>query len=119
MRGSIRDYLNRSRAAFLRFTPDTRPVESIALVGNGPIDAYVDALRSTFALDIRLADYSEHAITDSAASAGAAASAAAYVELRLDGAKPLFGVGISPNIVTASLQAVTSAVNRALRADVS
>jgi len=42
--------------------------------------------------------------------------AAAYAEFRLDGAKPLFGVGISPNIVTASLRAVTSAVNRALRA---
>src|SRR5262245_13360884 len=50
--------------------------------GNGPIDAYVDALRTTFALDIRLADYSEHAITDSAASAGAAASAAARSEER-------------------------------------
>jgi 2-isopropylmalate synthase len=84
-------------------------------VGNGPIDAYVDALRTTFGLDIRLADYSEHAITGTTSEVGAAASAAAYVELRLDGAKPLFGVGISPNIVTASLQAVTSAVNRALR----
>ncbi|HUL04684.1 MAG TPA: 2-isopropylmalate synthase [Candidatus Acidoferrum sp.] len=84
-------------------------------VGNGPIDAYVDALRTTFGLDIRLADYSEHAITGTTSEVGAAASAAAYVELRLDGARPLFGVGISPNIVTASLQAVTSAVNRALR----
>ena len=69
----------------------------------------------TYGLDIRLADYSEHAITGTTSEVGAAASAAAYVELRLDGAKPLFGVGISPNIVTASLQAVTSAVNRALR----
>jgi len=69
-------------------------------------------LRTTFGLDIRLADYSEHAITGITSEVGAAASAAAYVELRLDGAKPLFGVGISPNIVTASLQAVTSAVNR-------
>jgi 2-isopropylmalate synthase len=86
-------------------------------VGNGPIDAYVDALRSTFALDIRLADYSEHAITGASSEVGASASAAAYVELRLDGAKPFFGVGISANIVTASLQAVTSAVNRALRVD--
>ena len=91
-----------------------RAVEGI---GNGPIDAYVDALRTAFALDIRLADYSEHAITGAESEVGAAASAAAYVELRLDGAKPLFGVGISPNIVTASLQAVTSALNRALRAD--
>jgi 2-isopropylmalate synthase len=84
-------------------------------MGNGPIAAYVDALRAAFGLDIRLADYSEHAITGASAEVGAGATAAAYVELRLDGARPLFGVGISPNIVTASLQAVTSAVNRALR----
>jgi len=95
---------------------DGRP-RAVEGIGNGPIDAYVDALRSTFDLDIRLADYSEHAITGLSSEAGAAASAAAYVELRLDGAKPLFGVGISPNIVTASLQAVTSAVNRALRSE--
>ena len=79
--------------------------------GTGPIDGYVDALGHAYGLDIRVVDYSEHAI-----GLGADTSAAAYVELRLDGAKPLFGVGISPNIVTASLQAVTSAVNRALRA---
>ena len=78
--------------------------------GTGPIDGYVDALGHAYGLDIRVVDYSEHAI-----GLGADTSAAAYVELRLDGAKPLFGVGISPNIVTASLQAVTSAVNRALR----
>jgi 2-isopropylmalate synthase len=86
-------------------------------IGNGPIDAYVDALRSAFALDIRLADYSEHALAGASSDVGAGAAAAAYVELRLDGAKPLFGVGISPNIVTASLQAVTSAVNRAMRVE--
>jgi 2-isopropylmalate synthase len=80
--------------------------------GTGPIDGYVDALKQAFALDIRLVDYSEHAI-----GTGADTSAAAYVELRLDGRRSLFGVGIDPNIVTASLQAVTSAVNRALRED--
>ncbi|HTO84513.1 MAG TPA: 2-isopropylmalate synthase [Methylomirabilota bacterium] len=76
--------------------------------GTGPIDGYVDALKQAFALDIRLVDYSEHAI-----GAGADTSAAAYVELRLDGQRSLFGVGIDANIVTASLKAVISAVNRA------
>src|SRR5262249_27038151 len=67
--------------------------------GTGPIDGYLDALKHAFALDIRLVDYSEHAI-----GTGADTSAAAYVELRLDGRRSLFGVGIDANIVTASLQ---------------
>jgi 2-isopropylmalate synthase len=80
-------------------------------IGNGPIDSFVNALSQGFGLEIRLVDYSEHAI-----GIGANTSAAAYVELAIDGQKPLFGVGINPNIVSASLQAVVSAVNRGLRA---
>jgi 2-isopropylmalate synthase len=73
--------------------------------GNGPIDAFVNAL----GLDIRLMDYHEHAIGH-----GANASAACYVELRLDDGPTLFGAGIDSNIVTASFKAVLSAVNRQL-----
>jgi 2-isopropylmalate synthase len=80
-------------------------------IGNGPIDSFVNALSQGFGLEIRLVDYSEHAV-----GIGANTSAAAYVELAIDGQKPLFGVGINPNIVSASLQAVVSAVNRGLRA---
>ncbi|GGY42146.1 2-isopropylmalate synthase [Pseudoduganella albidiflava] len=74
--------------------------------GNGPIDAFVDAL----GLDIKLMDYHEHAIGH-----GANAKAACYVELRLDNGPTLFGAGIDSNIVTASFKAVLSAVNRQLR----
>jgi 2-isopropylmalate synthase len=73
--------------------------------GNGPIDAFVNAL----GLDIRLMDYHEHAL-----GSGANACAACYVELRLDGGPTLFGAGIDSNIVTASFKAVLSAVNRQL-----
>ncbi len=73
--------------------------------GNGPIDAFVNAL----GLDIRLMDYHEHAI-----SSGANACAACYVELRLANGPTLFGAGIDSNIVTASFKAVLSAVNRQL-----
>jgi 2-isopropylmalate synthase len=73
--------------------------------GNGPIDAFVDAL----GLDIKLMDYHEHAIGH-----GANAKAACYVELRLDNGPTLFGAGIDSNIVTASFKAVLSAVNRQL-----
>jgi 2-isopropylmalate synthase len=71
--------------------------------GNGPIDAFVDAL----GLDVKLMDYNEHAI-----GSGANAQAACYVELRLDDGPTLFGVGMDSNIVTASFKAVLSAVNR-------
>ncbi|CAN7438885.1 2-isopropylmalate synthase [Pseudoduganella sp. LjRoot289] len=74
--------------------------------GNGPIDAFVDAL----GLDIKLMDYHEHAI-----GSGANAKAACYVELRLENGPTLFGAGIDSNIVTASFKAVLSAVNRQIK----
>jgi 2-isopropylmalate synthase len=73
--------------------------------GNGPIDAFVDAL----GLDIRLMDYHEHAL-----GSGANAQAACYVELRLNNGQTIFGVGIDGSIVTASFKAVLSAINRQL-----
>ena len=86
--------------------------EVLTGVGNGPIDAFVDAL-STRGLTVKVHDYHEHAI-----GAGADARAAAYLEVQVEGAtggKVFWGVGIDPNIVTASLRAVVSAVNRAAR----
>jgi 2-isopropylmalate synthase len=76
--------------------------------GNGPIAAFVDALKA-LDVDVRVLDYAEHAM-----SAGGDARAAAYVECAV-GERVLWGVGIDPNIVTASLRAVVSAVNRAQR----
>ena len=73
--------------------------------GNGPIDAFVNAL----GLDLRLMDYHEHAI-----GSGANARAACYVELRVENGPTVFGAGIDQNIVTASFKAVLSAVNRHL-----
>ena len=74
--------------------------------GNGPIAAFVDAL-ATLGHDVRVLDYSEHAL-----SSGGDAKAAAYLECAV-GDRVLWGVGIDPNIVTASLKAIVSAVNRA------
>jgi 2-isopropylmalate synthase len=73
--------------------------------GDGPIDAFVDALRQV-GHEVVVLDYAEHAL-----SAGADAKAAAYVECSIGGSI-FWGVGIDPNIVTASLRAVVSAVNR-------
>ncbi|GAB4059486.1 2-isopropylmalate synthase [Catellatospora paridis] len=74
-------------------------------VGNGPIDAFIHAL-SDHAVGVRVLDYAEHALTS-----GGDAQAAAYVECDVDG-ETRWGVGIDANIVTASLKAVASAVNR-------
>ena len=74
-------------------------------VGNGPIDAFVQALKQ-LDIAVRVLDYHEHALT-----AGGDAQAAAYVECDVDGV-PVWGVGVDPNIVSASIKAVTSAVNR-------
>jgi len=77
--------------------------------GNGPIAAFVDAL-TVLDYDVRVLDYHEHAM-----SAGGDAKAAAYLECAING-QVFWGVGVDANIVTASLKAVVSAVNRASRA---
>ena len=76
--------------------------------GNGPISAFCNVMQS-YGVDIQVADYYEHAM-----SAGGDASAAAYLECSVNGGT-FWGVGIDPSTTTASLKAVISAVNRALR----
>jgi 2-isopropylmalate synthase len=78
--------------------------------GNGPIDAFVGAVNQEFGLDLRVVDYQEQAI-----SKGASASAMAFIEMQFGESESVFGAGMNPNIVTASLDAILSAVNRALR----
>ncbi|MGB3373421.1 MAG: 2-isopropylmalate synthase [Rhodococcus sp. (in: high G+C Gram-positive bacteria)] len=87
--------------------------QDISGSGNGPLAAFVDAL-STVGYDVSVLDYSEHAM-----SAGDDAQAAAYVEASVTGptgsAVTVWGAGIATSITTASLRAVVSAVNRALK----
>ena len=85
--------------------------ESVEATGNGPIAAFLNIM-SEQGIEVKLYDYVEHAL-----SAGGDALAAAYVELNVNG-KRLWGVGIDADISTASLKAVVSAVNRAVRAEV-
>ncbi|HEX8738944.1 MAG TPA: 2-isopropylmalate synthase [Casimicrobiaceae bacterium] len=74
--------------------------------GNGPVDAFVHALRSGLGIDVHVLAYHEHAT-----GSGEDATAVSYVQLRI-GERSVYGVGIDPNIVTATLRAVVSAVNR-------
>jgi 2-isopropylmalate synthase len=79
--------------------------------GNGPIDAFVHALRDDLGTALDVVDYAEHAI-----GTGADASAVAYVETVDDTGALRWGVGLDPNIITASLRAVLCA-HRRQRAD--
>jgi len=83
-------------------------VESTSGRGKGPIDAFIQVL-ADHGVRVELYDYVEHTL-----SAGGDAQAAAYVELDVDGTR-LWGVGIDADISTASLKAIVSAVNRAVR----
>ena len=74
--------------------------------GTGPIDAFVDGLNAATGRVVRVLDYHEHAT-----GSGANAQAVAYLELRVDG-QTLFGVGMDGNIVSASLKAILSGLQR-------
>lgn len=75
--------------------------------GNGPLSAFKTALADGFDLNVTLVDYQEHAV-----GTGADATAAAYVEIEAEDRTVHWGVGVNPNIVTASFQALLSAINR-------
>jgi 2-isopropylmalate synthase len=75
--------------------------------GNGPIAAFVDALRKDCGVEIRVRDYHEHAV-----GGGADAKAIAYVEAEGADGRTHWGVGQHPNIVVACLEAVVSSANQ-------
>jgi len=76
--------------------------------GNGPISAFIDVLAQQ-GLSVRVLDYIEHTM-----GSGSNANAASYMELDVQG-KVLWGAGIDGDITVASLKAIISGVNRALR----
>ncbi|MET1051473.1 MAG: 2-isopropylmalate synthase [Mycetocola sp.] len=100
-----------SRMAGVDLTVDLRDGEEVTEAtasGNGPIAAFLSILRER-GIEVTLYDYVEHTL-----GASGDAQAAAYVELQV-GDRRLWGVGIDGDISTASLKAVVSAVNRAIR----
>jgi 2-isopropylmalate synthase len=81
-------------------------LETLIGQGSGPIDAIVQAI----GLDFDVLSYEEHS-----RGKGSAAQAVSYIEITTRSRRTLFGAGMHPNIITASLLAVISAVNRAIR----
>jgi 2-isopropylmalate synthase len=82
--------------------------------GNGPIAGFVAALNAEYDLNLSVKDYSEHSLQQ-----GSDANAICYMEIEdTNSGKRWFGAGIHGNIVTASLEALVSAANRALAGDI-
>ena len=94
-------------------TPDAQPVErELSGIGNGPIAAFINALHN-LGVTVSVMDYVEHTMT-----ASTDAMAASYVECQI-GEDPetqiIWGVGIDSSIITSSLKAIISAINRSQR----
>lgn len=83
-------------------------LKSFDAVGNGPLDAALKGLQKELGIQVKILDYTEHAL-----GGGENAQAAAYIQmLNLTTGKMTFGVGISSNITRASIRAIFSALNR-------
>ena len=92
--------------AIVRFNGRDHEITSI---GNGPISAFVDGVRSHFGLQFTLADFGQNT-----RSSSSKAEAAAYVELKKtdEGDRSVYGAGIDTSITMAPIKAVISALNR-------
>ncbi|MDO9174151.1 MAG: 2-isopropylmalate synthase, partial [Actinomycetota bacterium] len=85
---------------------DDQPV-TVTGEGNGPIDAFVRALRNGLGATLDVVDYAEHAVGQ-----GSEANAVAYIETKNGDGRVLWGVGIDPSTITAALRAVLQAHER-------
>ncbi|MEM6492983.1 MAG: 2-isopropylmalate synthase [Pseudomonadota bacterium] len=81
--------------------------QSVSGRGNGLISSVVTTIEETFGLDIKVRDYTEHAL-----GSGRDARAAAYLECE-SGGRVIWGCGIDTDVATASVRAVLSAANSA------
>lgn len=87
-------------------------VFQVSGTGNGPIDAFFTAIHGQKMDRFTFVDYKEHAI-----ARGSDSMAVAYIHLKDQAGKDVFGVGISPNINLAPLKGILSAINRSVNRD--
>ena len=91
-----------------RMTVDGHDEVRIGGVGNGPIDAFFNALKKVGLDKYEFISYSQHAI-----SQGSDSKAVSYIELKKPDGKNIFGIGIDSNVNVASVLGVLNAINRA------
>ena len=103
------DAQGRSHVVFRGTLRHKETVFEVCGEGNGPIDAFFNAIHGQKMDRFTFVDYKEHAI-----QAGSDSMAVAYIQLRDQEGKDHFGVGISHNINLAPLKGILSAINRAV-----
>ena len=83
----------------------------VEAIGNGPLDAVKRAVQETTGADVKILDYTQHALGE-----GSSAKAAAYICMQDEKTGNVtYGVGVSSNITRAGIRAVFSALNRLAR----
>jgi len=98
----------RTLTAVVMYNGEEREIQG---QGNGPVDAFVMAVKNNFGVDFRIVDYHQHAT-----GAGADAQSACYFEIQAGKGATRYGAALHSNIVSASLMAICSAFNRAVAA---
>jgi len=106
---SVQDDDNETRSLNAEIVFLGEPI-SIEGQGNGPIDAFVNALCAHLNVDFRVIDYHQHTT-----GMGADAQSACYIEIQVGKGATRYGAALNTNIVSASLMAVCSAFNRAVK----
>lgn len=112
VRHSFAEFTDENGQSHVTFAGTLRHKETTFRVqgsGNGPIDAFFNAIHGQKMDKFTFVDYTEHAISD-----GSDSQAVAYVQLRDQNGKDVFGVGLDHNINLAPLRAILSAINRSL-----
>ncbi|MCG4525468.1 2-isopropylmalate synthase [Intestinimonas massiliensis] len=105
------DAQGRSHVVFRGTLRHKETVFEVCGEGNGPIDAFFNAIHGQKMDRFTFVDYKEHAI-----QAGSDSMAVAYIQLRDAQGQDIFGVGVDHNINLAPLRGILSAINRAVTA---
>ena len=114
VRHSFAEFTDEDGKSHVTFAGTLRHQDTVFQVqgsGNGPIDAFFNAIHGQKMDRFTFVDYTEHAISD-----GSDSQAVAYVQLRDQNGKDIFGVGLDHNINLAPLRAILSAINRSVNA---
>ena len=112
VRHSFAEFTDEDGRSHVTFAGTLRHKDTVFQVqgsGNGPIDAFFNAIHGQKMDQFTFVDYKEHAISD-----GSDSMAVAYIQLRNKDGRDIFGVGISHNINLAPLKGIISAINRAV-----
>ena len=113
VRHSFAEFTDEDGHSHVTFAGTLRHKETVFQVngsGNGPIDAFFNAIHGQKMDRFTFVDYKEHAIKQ-----GSDSQAVSYIHLKDQAGKDWFGVGISHNINLAPLKGILSAINRAVR----